>query len=324
MDLLERYLGAVARHLPEAQRADVTAELRDALLSDIEAEETRLGRPQTREELEALLIRFGHPLTVSGRYRKTQHLIGPEVYPFWWAGLKAALMIVGGIYLVLVLLIIFSGEEAEAVVKGATPSLTEALVVTFGVVTLVCMLIERFGKTALLARWRPRNLPPARNGTKSKFELAVDIGMAVVFLLWWTGLVHFRNSIPGIPLQVTLAPVWAAWFWPILLCGVFDLGVSLLAFIRPGLARLVHLLRLISNLAAAAVLTAVYQAGHWLVLTSPAWTPEVLATTSAHFDRGMRVGILSTITVFLVLAGVSLWQLRRREEGPHALSSRAA
>ena len=94
MDLLERYLGAVARNLPERQRADVTAELRDALLSEVEAEESRLGRAQTRDELEALLVRFGHPLTVSGRYRKTQHLIGPEVFPFWWAGLKAALTIV--------------------------------------------------------------------------------------------------------------------------------------------------------------------------------------------------------------------------------------
>ena len=311
MDLLERYLGAVARHLPEGQRADVTAELRDALLSDIEAEEDRLGRAQTREELEALLVRFGHPLTVSGRYRKTQHLIGPEVYPFWWAGLKAALVIVAGVYFVLVMLIIFSGEEVYAVVNEAAPSLTEALVVTFGVVTLVCMLIERFGKTAMLARWRPRNLPPPKGGPTSRFELAVNIGMSVVFLLWWTGLVQFRNAIPGIPLQVSLAPVWAAWFWPILVYAIYDLGVSVLAFVRPGLARLVNLLQLIGNLAAAAILSAVYQAGHWLVLTSTAWTPEVLATTAANFDRGMRVGILSTITVFLVLACVNLWRLRR-------------
>lgn len=315
MDLLERYLGAVARNLPERQRADVTAELRDALLSEVEAEESRLGRAQTRDEMEALLVRFGHPLTVSGRYRKTQHLIGPEVFPFWWAGLKAALTIVAGVYFVLAMLVIFSGEAVEEVTSATVPSLTEALVVTFGMVTLVCMLIERFGKTAMLARWRPRHLPPPKGGPTSRFELAVNIGMSVVFLLWWTGLVQFRNAIPGIPLQVSLAPVWTAWFWPILVYSIYDLGVNLLAFLRPGLARLVDLLQLIGNLAAAAILSAIYQAGHWLVLTSAAWTPDVLATTSANFDRGMRVGILSTITVFLVLAGVSLWRLRRRPDG---------
>lgn len=324
MDLLERYLGAVARHLPEGQRADVTAELRDALLSDIEADEARLGRKQTRDELEALLIRFGHPLTVSGRYQKTQHLIGPEVFPFWWAGLKAAVSIVGGIYLVLVMLIIFSGEDAQAVTDAALPSITETLVITFGMVTLVCMLIERFGKTALLARWRPRELPPVRDGAKSKFELAIDIGMYLLFILWWTGLVKFRNAIPPLPLEVSLAPVWTAWFWPILAYAVYDLGVSLLALLRPGLARLVDLLRLIGNLTFAAILTAVYQAGHWLVVTSSVWTPEVLAKAAPNFDRGMRVGILATITVYLVLAGVSLWRLRRRDTPAPGLSSRAA
>ena len=58
MDLLERYLGAIARHLPDAQKADVTAELRDVLLSQVEDEEARLGRPITRAEMEALLERW--------------------------------------------------------------------------------------------------------------------------------------------------------------------------------------------------------------------------------------------------------------------------
>ena len=30
-DLIDRYLAAIARELPEAQRADITAELRDEL-----------------------------------------------------------------------------------------------------------------------------------------------------------------------------------------------------------------------------------------------------------------------------------------------------
>ena len=48
MDLIERYLGAIARQLPDAQKADVCAELRDVLLSQVEDEEGRLGRPQTQ------------------------------------------------------------------------------------------------------------------------------------------------------------------------------------------------------------------------------------------------------------------------------------
>src|SRR5690348_4783961 len=82
MDMLDRYLAAIARELPKAQASDIAAELRDTLLSQIEERETELGRPLAKGELEALLIAFGNPLEVAGRYRKTQHLIGPEVFPY--------------------------------------------------------------------------------------------------------------------------------------------------------------------------------------------------------------------------------------------------
>ena len=82
MDLIERYLAAAARNLPGQLAADITAELRDVLLSRVEEQEATLGRPIDRAELEKILIDFGHPLVVAGRYRKVQHLIGPAVFPF--------------------------------------------------------------------------------------------------------------------------------------------------------------------------------------------------------------------------------------------------
>src|SRR5690349_17108068 len=98
MDLLDRYLAAVARQLPDRQKADVTAELRDELLSKFEDEEASLGRPLERDDVERLLIDFGHPVAVAGRYRRVQHLIGPGVFPYWWATLKVVLVIVAAIY----------------------------------------------------------------------------------------------------------------------------------------------------------------------------------------------------------------------------------
>ena len=119
MDLIERYVAAVGCELPSKQAADIETELRDVLLSRVEEQEEGLGRPLTRPELEALLIDFGHPLTVSGRYRRTQHLIGPEIFPFWWAAVKVMLSIVAGIYLVLIIIGILTD-------KTPAPSSTEA------------------------------------------------------------------------------------------------------------------------------------------------------------------------------------------------------
>lgn len=305
MDLVERYLGAIARNLPHAQKADVTAELRDVLLSQVEDEESRRGRPMTEAEMEALLIRFGHPLTVSGRYRKVQHLIGPEVFPFWWAGVKLSLLVVVAAYLVLVLLQVVAGITSDV----AAPSFEIALIVAFGSVTLACALIERFGKSAILTRWKPRDLPPPEGRTRSAFDLVVEITVGVLFILWWTGVVRFGDLFPQPEFRLAMAPVWADWFWPILAYGLLALGVDVFALLRPGRVILVQALLLARSLIAAGILSGVYLAGRWVEVSHPAWTPAMQAETTARFNLGMRIGIAWTIAAFLGFAGLSLWRL---------------
>ena len=73
-DLIDRYLAAVGRELPPRTRADILAELRDELMSGAEAREVRLGRRLNAAEQADLLMEFGNPLLVAGRYRKVQHL----------------------------------------------------------------------------------------------------------------------------------------------------------------------------------------------------------------------------------------------------------
>lgn len=309
MDLLERYLGAIARQLPDRQKADVTAELRDVLLSQIEEEEARLSRPQTREELEALLVRFGHPLTVSGRYRKVQHLIGPEVFPFWWAAIKSMLAIVLGIWVVMTFLVIIAGDHVAPGRSSSEGSLIGVLIFGFGAITLVCALIERFGKTAMLQQWKPRNLPPPEGKTKSRFERVVEIGMSVVFVAWWTGLIHFRNFLPAYQMSVELAPVWKEMYWPILAYAVFDLTANVVGLVTPGRVVFNRALSLTRNLLAVGLMGVVYQAGHWLVVNWDVWTPDVREEVQANFDTGMRIGIGAAILIFLALAAVDAWRL---------------
>ncbi|MBX3484960.1 hypothetical protein [Phenylobacterium sp.] len=309
MDLLERYLAAIARHLPEAQKADVAAELRDVLLSQIEEAEDRLGRPQTREELEALLIRFGHPLTVSGRYRKTQHLIGPEVFPFWWAAVKAVCGVILGVWVVMTLVVIIAGDHMVVDRVAGDTSLFGFLVFGFGAVTLVCALIERFGKTTFLQQWKPSQLPPPERKTKSRFERVVEIGMGVVFILWWMGLIRFRNFMPDYGMTVAMAPVWREMYGPILGYALFELAMNLIALFQPGLVAFNRAMSLVRNLMGAAVIGAVYQAGHWIEVSWSVWTPDVAERVQANFDTGMRIGVGATIVIFLALAAVDVWRL---------------
>ena len=315
MDLIERYLAAVARNLPGKQAGDITAELRDVLLSRVEDLEATLGRPLDRAELETLLIDLGHPLVVAWRFRKVRHLIGPEIFPFWWAGVKVVLSIVLGLYLVLVILGLLLGKS-EIEFRRSVPDIWYVAVYLFGMVTLIWAGIERSGKTGVLLKWKPSRLPPAGAKPRSRFEAVVEAGMTVVFILWWTGVLHFRDAlIEHLPpwtaaITADLAPVWTEYHWPILGYAVIDLAVTLLIAFRPVAPRLNAGLSMVRYLVGSVILMGVLRAGHWLVVSGPSgWSAGVAAEVQANFDIGMRVGIYGAIAVMLAKAALEVWRL---------------
>jgi hypothetical protein len=311
MDLIERYLAAIGRQLPGKQAADIENELRDVLLSRVEEQEKGLGRPLTRPDLEALLVDFGHPLTVAGRYRRVQHLIGPEVFPFWWAAVKLMLSIVAGVYLVLIAIGILT-QKTPAEFNRTVPSIWYVVVYLFGLITLVCMGIERFGKTQVLQRWKPARLPPAIK-QRSRFEIAVEIAADVVFILWWGGVIHFRDWLPILPgeLSFNLAPIWAVWHWPIMAYSVLQIAANVVAVARPAWGTANAAILAGRYLFGVVIMVQVLRAGHWLEVNSQTIPPHAMAILQANCDLGMRVGI--GLTIFGMAARVALeaWRLRR-------------
>jgi hypothetical protein len=90
VELLDRYLHTVKRHLPESQQEDITRELGENIRAQIEDREAELGRPLTEAEEEALLKQHGAPMVVAGRYRPNgpglafgRQLIGPVLFPYY-------------------------------------------------------------------------------------------------------------------------------------------------------------------------------------------------------------------------------------------------
>ena len=121
MDLIERYLKAVGAQLPAAGREDILAELRDLLMSRVEAREAELGRPLTEAEVEAVLREVGHPPTVAARYGAgPQHVVGPELYPWWLFGVKTALTVLVLITAVGAVARILLGDVEVGMVTGCT------------------------------------------------------------------------------------------------------------------------------------------------------------------------------------------------------------
>ena len=93
MALIDRYMRAVRARLPRKDREDITAELRDILQSQIEAEEAQRGRPLAEEEVAAILKKYGSPERVAAGYGAREHLIGPAVFSHYVVTVKVVLWI---------------------------------------------------------------------------------------------------------------------------------------------------------------------------------------------------------------------------------------
>jgi len=160
MDLVNQYLRAVAALLPRAKREDITAELRDIILSRIEAREAALGRRLGDEEVEEELRAVGHPILVAARYRdEPQHLVGPSLYPYWMFAVKIAIaiQIVAALF-GLVIRTINTADFGQAL-GHAIGQVVTGSVTLIGVATVVAWLIERRKiHLGTLDQWRVRDL----------------------------------------------------------------------------------------------------------------------------------------------------------------------
>jgi len=315
MQLLDRYLAAVARSLPKGQAADITAELRENLLSEIEEKEAGLGRKLTDKELEALLIAFGHPLTVAARYGKTRYLIGPEVYPFWFATLRVVFGIVAAILVVGLVIRIASGDASPDRIAMGLAGIWPSLFTVFGIVTLVFAAMEWGGKGRMKLKWSPRQLPPPRAPGRKPIQIVSEMVAGALVILWWLGLVQFAALVPIPPfVHIHLAHVWAGLFWPILAYWSVEMAINGLELARPGWTRLNAALSAAKNIAGCAILADLLQAGHWIDVNATV-SPFALDQMRHGFDRGMQVGITITLLVIAFKAAADVWRLVRGRTG---------
>src|SRR5659263_187062 len=90
MELIERYIYAVTRHLPEKQREDIAKELR-GLIEDMLSQRAEAHASDT--DIEAVLIELGEPSALASKYSgKPRYLIGPEIFETYIMVLKIVLI----------------------------------------------------------------------------------------------------------------------------------------------------------------------------------------------------------------------------------------
>jgi hypothetical protein len=203
MELLERYIQAVGSYLPEANRADVLAELRANLLDEIEAREDELNRPLQADEVAALLQAHGRPVMVAAGYGPQRFLIGPALFPIYESVLRKVAPIVVLISLLVRAVTILAlplHETLSKAIIGGVLQLVPTLLTFWAVVTIVFGVVEQTQHvnefSDIWMKWDPLKLPSLSAGAGLKTKSLVGRIIDLVFQACWTAYVIAVPSHP--------------------------------------------------------------------------------------------------------------------------------
>ena len=254
MELLDRYLQAVKKHLPWQRQDDIIAELRANLESQLEEKQEELGRPLTSAEAEAWLQQLGSPVQMASHYQPQQYLIGPAIYPVYLYVLRISSMWALAIYTLVatITLVLGSSISGEAVAQAAF-RLPSIVIQVAAWVTLVFAAIEfiatRYpGKcppiAGFYANWSPSTLPPLEPvhapGTKrpSYAQAVTEVIFGFVVLAWLVVVPRhpFLMFGPGITFlhasPFRLNPVLLTFYWWIVGLNPLQLACSCIDLLR--------------------------------------------------------------------------------------------
>src|SRR5580692_2809118 len=291
MDILESYLGAVKRCLPRAQSGDIIKEHSDDLRSQIEEQQSALGRPFSDQEMMAFFKQHGDPMTVARRYRQDHRslslgweLIGPELFPMYLIFLSFNLTLTIAA-VVVVSLIIHVPITFNAFL---VPVLAQIICLTV-VFTILNLIRRKYPQ--------PWYYPPAELAPMipvSRWYSLVGLIMWATVAFWWIAVPHFPKLILGTgAAYLKLAPTWHRFYVPVLLLVLASISQRVVNLLQPTWTWAVPVMRMLVNAAAVPILCVLMFRSHTLVVLAEGIqsTPHYEQLVE-NFNGMIRWGIL--------------------------------
>src|SRR5215467_13242272 len=334
MDLMDRYLKAVGKALPEAQREDIIRELSEDIRSEMEDKQSELGRPLTEAEQQALLKQRGNPLLLAARYQQDdrrvafgRQLIGPVLYPFYIKVLSFNLgltfVVTGTIFLALSL----SGQHIRF--NDILSSCLLQLFIQLGVVTLIFSLFEKCltkppARCDLIGSCRGSRLgvkiekdistPPDRSKWISRFESVSIIIACTVALVWMTGVQSYPFLILGPAAAfLKLAPIWYQVYFPIVFLTVLEIVRAIINLVRPDWTLFRAVYAVFVHCGGLAIVYFLIRAGSWVIAADSAGGGTSSYANAAQIvNQWIYYGLLVTAILSTMMLVVRVTRLIRR------------
>jgi len=328
MDLIDRYLAAVRRHLPRNLQDDVIQELSDNLRSEAEEREQEAGRALSVDEQSALLKKHGHPWLMASRYLPQQQLIGPALFPYFRQTLILVLFwivlpitLIGG-----ALSAIYSDHPGQAWGQALGAAWNGAIYAT-GIVTLVFAVLERERvRFTALDKWDPSWLPAAPTGRPvPRGESVAGLVFGLTFLLWWLGLIHVPQitSWGGQSVRFVAAAIWTTMFYPILFSLIASIAIYIVDLVRPWRSITVSLIDLAIGVYNVVIVAMVLRAGHFVEVIGDPRHADVLTRADRFINASVEWTFIVLGAVFILDMLYEVWLMTHTSKSAGVISSLA-
>ena len=316
MNLIDRYVAEVGRHLPEKDRADIEAEIRSMVEDMIEEKNQGTGKPVNDELIAAALEQLGDPKLLASRYAPPKrHLIGPDWYEFYIKSLQRVLFTALPIVAVVTYILALTENPSDfinAAVEAVGSVFNVGLQILFWM-TLVFVFLDRSdAKPGEIRRtdsgpWTVSQLPELPKKRQiSIFETITNI-VSILFVMIWIILPLVLNMVRGelIPisfLHPNLGNLWLPIFFVLIgLTVILETFKLKIGMWTPALT--------IANVILC-VISIVYLAA--LVSTQEVINPEFLAMAMLDQNGGqkLREVVMWSIKISAaIIAGTYVWSI---------------
>jgi len=316
MDLIDRYLAAVRRHLPRKLQDDVIQELSDNLRSEAEELEQEAGRALTADEQSALLKKQGHPWLMASRYLPQQQLIGPALFPYYR---QALIIVLFWIVLPITIVVsaiaaIYSDHPAQAWAHGLGAAWNGAIY-AIGIVTIVFAVLERERvRFTALDKWDPSWLPTAPTGrTVPRGESVAGLVFGLFFLMWWLDLIHAPaiTSWDGESVRFAPAAIWTTLSYPVLFSLSAACAIHVVDLIRPWRTIAVSLLDLALGIYNVIVVAIALRAGHFVEVIGDPARADKLTRANYFVNAAVEWTLVVLGAVFILHMLHEIWLMAR-------------
>ncbi|WP_417447748.1 hypothetical protein [Idiomarina abyssalis] len=195
MDMVERYIAAVQRELPEKKRDDISRELKANILDQIDALESQQGSVSDAE-VAGLLKAMGHPRKVALQFCPPTPLVTAELMPLY---LHTLYMVLGVLFVIstveitgrwlggaeMSLLLFMKGIASDFLASGYFAFTT----ITIGFAVMSRSRTKETAEVPGICKWMPEKLPAAGKSWQhiSLQNIFSDLAtlLFLVMLIWY-------------------------------------------------------------------------------------------------------------------------------------------